>query len=53
MSAGNQPDIFGKDLVPPGTEEIAQSVGFRRHRPSLFPPNTPDQHGIPAWSAVP
>jgi hypothetical protein len=22
LSAGNQPDIFGTDLIPPGTQEI-------------------------------
>ena len=31
LSAGNQPDIFGPDLVPPRTQEITQRVGFRRH----------------------
>ncbi len=37
LSTGNQPDILGTDLVPPRTQEITQSVGFRRHRSSLFP----------------
>ena len=31
LSSGNQPDIFGTDLVPPRTQEITQGVGFRRH----------------------
>ena len=48
LSAGNQPDIFGMDLIPARTQEITQRVGFRGHRTSLFPPGTPDQRGIPA-----
>jgi len=47
LSAGNQPDIFGTDLIPPSTEEITQGVGFRRHGGSLSPASTRDQRGIP------
>ena len=35
LSAGNQPNIFGTDLVPPRTQEITQRVGFRSHRSIL------------------
>ena len=48
LPAGNQPDIFGTNLVPPRTQEITQRVGFRRHGWSLCPASTPDQRGIPA-----
>ena len=30
--AGNQPDVFGANLVPPRTQVISQRVGSRRHR---------------------
>ena len=52
MSAGNQSDIFGTDLVSPRTQEIPQRVGFRHHRTSLFPASTQDQRGIPASSVL-
>ena len=47
LPTGNQPDIFGTDLIPPSTEEITQGVGFRRHGGSLSPASTRDQRGIP------